>query len=80
MSAKNLDSKNRWRNRAVAFRVSEEENEQKEYTVEALKERVRELERELFHLEEFIGQKGFWEESQKYIDEYGGEPIPFEIK
>ncbi len=28
MSAKNLDSKNRWRNRAVAFRVSEEENEQ----------------------------------------------------
>ena len=59
---------------------TEEENEQKEYTVEALKERVRELERELFHLEEFIGQKGFWEESQKYIDEYGGEPIPFEIK
>ena len=59
---------------------TEEENEQKEYTVEALKERGRELERELFHLEEFIGQKGFWEESQKYIDEYGGEPIPFEIK
>lgn len=28
MSAKNLDGKNRWRNRAVAFRVSEEENEQ----------------------------------------------------
>lgn len=28
MSAKNLDNKNRWRNRAVAFRVSEEENEQ----------------------------------------------------
>ena len=28
MSAKNLDSKNRWRNKMVAFRVSEEENEQ----------------------------------------------------
>ena len=28
MSAKNLDSKNRWRNRTIAFRVSEEENEQ----------------------------------------------------
>lgn len=26
MSAKNLDSKNRWRNKLVAFRVSEEEN------------------------------------------------------
>jgi len=28
MSAKNLDNKNRWRNRSVAFRVSEEENTQ----------------------------------------------------
>lgn len=28
MSAKNLDKHNRWRNRTVAFRVSEEENEQ----------------------------------------------------
>ena len=28
MSAKNLDNKNRWRNKMVAFRVSEEENEQ----------------------------------------------------
>ena len=28
MSAKNLDNKNRWRNRSIAFRVSEEENEQ----------------------------------------------------
>lgn len=28
MSAKNLDSKNRWRNRTIAFPVSEEENEQ----------------------------------------------------
>lgn len=39
-----------------------------------------ELERKLFYLEEFIGQKGFWKESQKYIEEYRGEPIPFEIK
>lgn len=59
---------------------TEEENEKEEYTVETLKDRVRELERELFHLEEFIGQKGFWEESQKYIDQYGNEPIPFEIQ
>ena len=28
MSAKNVDKHNRWRNRTVAFRVSEEENEQ----------------------------------------------------
>jgi hypothetical protein len=28
MSAKNLDNKNHWRNRSIAFRVSEEENEQ----------------------------------------------------
>ncbi len=28
MSAKNLDSYNRWRNKTVAFRVSPEENEQ----------------------------------------------------
>lgn len=28
MSAKNLDNKNRWRNKLVAFRVSEEENAQ----------------------------------------------------
>ena len=28
MSAKNLDKHNRWRSRTVAFRVSEEENEQ----------------------------------------------------
>lgn len=58
----------------------EEAAEKEEYTVETLKERVRELERKLFYLEEFIGQKGFWEESHKYIEEYRGEPIPFEIK
>lgn len=28
MSAKNMDNHNRWRNRTVAFRVSEEENAQ----------------------------------------------------
>ena len=28
MSAKNMDKHNRWRNRTVAFRVSEKENEQ----------------------------------------------------
>ena len=28
MSAKNMDNHNRWRNRAVAFRVSDEENTQ----------------------------------------------------
>ena len=59
---------------------TEETTEKEEYTVETLKDRVRELERKLFYLEEFIGQKGFWEESQKYIEEYRGEPIPFEIK
>ena len=33
MSAKNLDSHNRWRNKTVAFRVSPEENEQLEIAV-----------------------------------------------
>lgn len=33
MSAKNLDSHNRWRNRTVAFRVSPEEDEQIETAV-----------------------------------------------
>lgn len=28
MSAKNMDNHNRWRNRTVAFRVSDEENAQ----------------------------------------------------
>lgn len=59
---------------------TDEMAEKEEYTVETLKDRVRELERKLFYLEEFIGQKGFWKESQKYIEEYRGEPIPFEIK
>lgn len=59
---------------------TEEEKEKEEYTVEILKGRVRELERKLFYLEEFIGQKGFWRESQKYIDQYGSEPIPFETE
>ena len=58
----------------------EEENEEEEYTIEILKDRVRELERKLFYLEEFIGQKGFWQESQKYIEKNGNEPIPFEIQ
>ncbi|NBJ00719.1 hypothetical protein D3Z62_11280 [Lachnospiraceae bacterium] len=48
--------------------------------LEILKDRVRELERKLFYLEEFIGQKGFWQESQKYIEKNGNEPIPFEIQ
>ncbi len=33
MSAKNLDNKNRWRNKTVAFRVSPEEDEQIEAAV-----------------------------------------------
>lgn len=33
MSAKNLDSHNRWRNKTIAFRVSPEENEQIEIAV-----------------------------------------------
>ena len=33
MSAKNLDRHNRWRNKTVAFRVSPEEDEQKETAV-----------------------------------------------
>ena len=33
MSAKNLDTHNRWRNKTVAFRVSPEENEQIEIAV-----------------------------------------------
>ena len=33
MSAKNLDSHNRWRNRTVAFRVSPEEDAQIETAV-----------------------------------------------
>lgn len=57
-----------------------EETEEEEYTVETLKDRVRELERKLFYLEEFIGQKGLWKESQKYIEKYCDEPIPFEIQ
>lgn len=59
---------------------TDEMAEKEEYTVETLKDWVCELERKLFYLEEFIGQKGFWKESQKYIEEYRGEPIPFEIK
>ncbi len=59
---------------------TEEETEKEEYTVETLKDRVRELERERFYLEEFIGKKGFWKEAQKYIEECRGEPIPFEIE
>lgn len=54
--------------------------DKEEYTIETLKERIRELERKLFYLEEFIGKKGFWKEPQKYIKEYRGEPIPFETK
>ena len=33
MTAKNLDNHNRWRNRTVVFRVSEEENAQIDTTV-----------------------------------------------
>lgn len=59
---------------------TEEETEKEEYTIETLKDRVRKLERESFYLEEFVRKKGLWEEAQKYIEEYHGEPIPFEIK
>ncbi len=34
MSAKNMDNKNRWRNKTVAFRVSPEEDEQIEAAVQ----------------------------------------------
>lgn len=58
----------------------EEGTEKEEYTVETLKKRVRQSERDLFYLEEFVRRKGFWIEAERYIEETRKEALPFEIE
>lgn len=58
----------------------EEGTEKEEYTVETLKKRVRQSERNLFYLEEFVRRKGFWIEAERYIEETRKEALPFEIE
>ena len=58
----------------------EEGTEKEEYTVETLKKRVRQSERNLFYLEEFVRRKGFWIEAERYIEENRKEALPFEIE
>lgn len=44
-----------------------------------LDERIRKLERKIFHLWEFIGQEGLWSEATEYMEENENDPMPFEI-
>ena len=47
--------------------------------IQQLKEHIRRLERELFHIWGYIGQEGLWNEAREYVDEHAGEAIPFEL-
>jgi len=49
-----------------------------EPTIPQMKEHIRKLGRELFHLWEYVGQEGLWGEAKEYVDENADEPIPFE--
>lgn len=45
---------------------------------EAVKESLRQKNREIFYLWEFIQNEGLWEEAMEFIDENINEPVPFE--
>ena len=49
-----------------------------EPTIPQMKEHIQKLERELFHLWEYVSQEGMWSEAKEYVDENADEPIPFE--
>ncbi len=42
-------------------------------------ERMRILSRELFYLWNFILQQELWDEARDFLDEYMGDPAPFEF-
>ena len=53
-------------------------NEAKKNTPKLIEDRVRHLERELFHLWEYIWQEGLGDEAREFMEEHKDEPIPFE--
>lgn len=60
---------------------SEEEQAERiarEQTPALARKHIRELERELFHIWEFISHEGLWSEACAYIDSHKDEPVPFE--
>ena len=54
------------------------EAEAKKNTPKIIEERVRHLERELFHLWCFVCREGLEEEAREYVDEHKDSAIPFE--
>ena len=53
-------------------------NEAKKNTPKLIEDRVRHLERELFHLWEYIWQEGLGDEAREFMEEHKDEEIPFE--
>lgn len=47
-------------------------------TPELIKDRIRHLERERFHLWEFIWQEGLGDEAREFMEEHADDQVPFE--
>lgn len=54
------------------------EAEAKKSTPKLIEERVRRLERDLFHLWEFVWKEGLGDEAEEYVNERKDDAIPFE--
>lgn len=52
--------------------------EAKRNTPKLIEDLVRHLERDYFHLRQFVWNKGFAEEAKQYVEEHKNEEIPFE--
>ena len=52
--------------------------EAKNNTPEIIEEFVRQLERDLFHLREFVWKEGIGAEAEKYVAEHKDDAVPFE--
>lgn len=76
LSGKTKKDKDAW---LKAYMGYDEPQDAPAPTQEQLKEHIRKLERELFHVWGYIGQEGLWNEAREYVDEHAGEAIPFEI-
>lgn len=52
---------------------------EKKATEEEYRNHIRKLERELFHLWDYVGQEGLWSEAKEYVEERKEMEIPFEF-
>ena len=76
LAGKTGKEKEAWLKEYMGYEEAAREDPQ---TTEQLKEQLRKLERELFHVWGYISQEGLWNEAREYVEEHADEAVPFEM-